>query len=105
MAPAAGQSIDNVNFAVTARNGYGIHSVDTRAFPGSVAVKPPYLSPSMTYPFIVATGSGLINGNNPAPRIDGQRPGRRNLSDESVFSGPHVLYSDRLRRSDIVLLQ
>ncbi|HYP07645.1 MAG TPA: matrixin family metalloprotease [Bryobacteraceae bacterium] len=67
--PTPGQVVENVNFSVQSRSGYGIHSVDTRAFPGPSAVKPPYLSPNMTYPFIVATGSGLINGSAPAPGL------------------------------------
>jgi uncharacterized protein (TIGR03437 family) len=62
---APGQSFDNVNFTVTQRNGYGIHSVDTRAFNADFAVKPPYLSPNMRYPFLVASGVGLIANEQP----------------------------------------
>jgi uncharacterized protein (TIGR03437 family) len=62
---APGQSFDNANFTVTRRNGYGIHSVDTRAFNADFAVKPPYLSPNIRYPFLVASGVGLIANEQP----------------------------------------
>jgi uncharacterized protein (TIGR03437 family) len=63
--PFPGGNVENVNFTVRARNGYAIHSVETYAFPGDFAVKPPYLNPNISNPFIVATGSGLVSGNGP----------------------------------------
>ena len=62
---APGQTFENVNFTVTQRNGYGIHSVDTRAFNADFAMKPPYLSPNIRYPFLVASGVGLIANEQP----------------------------------------
>jgi uncharacterized protein (TIGR03437 family) len=64
--PSPGGNVENVNFSVRGRNGYAIHSVETYAFPGDFAVRPPYLNPNISNPFIVATGSGLVSGSNPA---------------------------------------
>ena len=64
---AAGGLVENINFAVRGRSGYVMHSIDTRAYPNDIsAVKPPYLSPSIRRPYIIASGSGLISGNAPA---------------------------------------
>jgi uncharacterized protein (TIGR03437 family) len=67
--PVAGGNVENVNFTVRSRTGYAIHSVETYAFPGEFAVRPPYLNPNISNPFIVATGVGLISGSNPAPGL------------------------------------
>jgi uncharacterized protein (TIGR03437 family) len=67
--PFPGGNVENVNFTVRSRTGYAIHSVETYAFPGEFAVRPPYLNPNIPYPFIVATGSGLVSGNSPAPGL------------------------------------
>jgi hypothetical protein len=64
VAPSPGQTVENVDFAVRTRPGHTIHSVDTYAYPGTFAVKPPYLSPNIPYPFLVAGGSGLFSGTN-----------------------------------------
>lgn len=61
----AGVVTENINFSVRQRTGYGVHSVETYAFPGNFAVKPPYLSPGTLRPFVVATGSGLTANNAP----------------------------------------
>ena len=71
VSPASGSVIEDINFAVRARSGYGIHSVETYAYPGSVAVKPPYLSPNIPYPFIIAAGSGLFSGRVGGPGFGG----------------------------------
>ncbi len=57
---SAGTVTQNINFAVRQRSsGNGIHTVQTYAFPGNIAAKPPYISPNMTNPFVVANGIGL----------------------------------------------
>lgn len=66
---AAGGSVENINFNVRPRATPGIHSVETFAFQGSTAFRPPYLSPGTTRPFIVATGAGLISGAGPVPGL------------------------------------
>ncbi|MBC7928133.1 MAG: matrixin family metalloprotease [Bryobacteraceae bacterium] len=64
----AGSPVGGVNISVRQRTGYGIHTVKTYAFPGSFAARPPYVSPGLTNPFIVATGfnmftsSGVVGG-------------------------------------------
>ena len=78
--PEAGTVIENINFAVRQRSGYGIHSVDTYAYPGQMAVKPPYLSPNIQYPFIVAAGSGLFSGNSLAQGLSVRVLGGATLS-------------------------
>lgn len=64
VSPAPGTTVENIDFAVRQRSGYGIHSVDTYAYPGPAAVKPPYLSPNILHPYIIAAGSGLFSGNS-----------------------------------------
>jgi uncharacterized protein (TIGR03437 family) len=65
MAVSAGASTDNVNFAVVSRGPLRVHSVQTYGFPGNVTVKPPYLNPASTRPFIVAGGAGLVANSAP----------------------------------------
>ncbi|HYP13626.1 MAG TPA: carboxypeptidase regulatory-like domain-containing protein, partial [Bryobacteraceae bacterium] len=69
LAVRAGSSSENIDFAVRQISSIAIHSVEAYAYPGNFAVKPPYLSPSILYPFIVATGRGLTQGNGPAPGL------------------------------------
>jgi hypothetical protein len=66
LAISAGASTDNVNFSVVSRGSLQVHSVQTYGFPGNVTVKPPYLNPATTRPFIVATGAGLVANSAPA---------------------------------------
>jgi hypothetical protein len=60
-----GRTVPGVDFNVLGRATHGIHSIESYAFPGNTAVKPPYLSPNMQRPFVVATGSGLVANNGP----------------------------------------
>ena len=51
--------------------------MDTYAFPSQAgAVKPPYLSPNIPYPYILAAGSGLFTGNSVAQGLTLWSPGR-----------------------------
>ena len=70
LAVQAGQSINGVNFAVRQRNSVSLHTVSTYAFPGNIAVQPPYLNtdPQMV-PRIVASGYGLVSGSAPTPGL------------------------------------
>jgi len=54
-----GSVTSNINFAVKSKGDAGIHTVQTYAFPGNIAAKPPYISPDMAHPFVVANGVGL----------------------------------------------
>jgi hypothetical protein len=86
--PEAGSVVENINFAVRQRSGYGIHSVDTYAYPGQMAVKPPYLSPNIQYPFIVAAGSGLFSGNSLAQGLSVRVLGGATLSVRPYSQAP-----------------
>lgn len=65
----AGTVTPNINFAVRARTGYTVHSVETYGFPGNLAVKPPYVSPGLLNPFLVANGGNLVRSNAPVPGL------------------------------------
>ncbi len=86
--PNPGSSVEHIDFSVRSRTGYAIHSVDTYAYPGSFAVKPPYLSPSIPYPFIVAGGAGLFSGNNMAPGLSVSVLGGASLSARPYSQAP-----------------
>jgi len=86
--PNPGSTVENIDFSVRSRTGYAIHSVDTYAYPGSFAVKPPYLSPSIPYPFIVAGGAGLFSGNNLAPGLSVSVLGGASLSVRPYSQAP-----------------
>jgi hypothetical protein len=67
---AAGESLEGINFAVNRRTTPGIHSVQTYSFPGQLAVKPAQLySTDNPRNFMVATGVGLVENNQPAPGL------------------------------------
>jgi len=80
VSPVAGSIVQNVDFAVRARTGYAVHSVDTYAFPDAFAVKPAYLSPSISHPFLVASGSGFFSGTSLAPGLSVSILGGASLS-------------------------
>lgn len=84
----AGVVTENISFTVRQRNGYGIHSVETYAYPGEIGIKPPYLSPGMARPFVIATGSGLINGTNPVPGLTVSVLGGASLAVQSLSTAP-----------------
>ncbi len=67
---APGQTAENVNFFVNRRSTPGIHSVQTYSFPAQTAVKPAHLY-SFDAPrnFLVASGVGLVQNNQPAPGL------------------------------------
>ncbi len=66
----AGQTVSSINFSVRQRNAITLHTVSTYAFPGNIAVQPPYLNldPRMT-PRVVASGFGLVTGTAPTPGL------------------------------------
>jgi hypothetical protein len=86
-APAGGVT-ENINFSVRQRTGYALHSVETYAFPGNFAVKPPYLSPGSQRPFVVATGSGLTSSNAPAAGLAANILGGGTLTLRPYASSP-----------------
>lgn len=88
VAVAAGSPSFNINFDVRQRSNYGIHSVETYAFPGTFAVKAPYLSPGILRPMVVATGSGLTQGNAPTPGLTVSVLGGQVLSVRPYASAP-----------------
>jgi hypothetical protein len=88
VASNAGATTENINFDVRPRTGYSIHSVETRAYPGEIAVKPPYLSPGMIRPYVIATGSGLIGGSNPVQGLNVSVLGGANLSTRPLSTAP-----------------
>jgi hypothetical protein len=64
---AAGAVVDNVNFQVTPRRTpQQIYGVTTYSFPAQAAVRPAHVNPSGNRNFFVATGTGLMNGQQPA---------------------------------------
>jgi len=66
----AGEAMEGINFSVTRRTTPGIHSVQTYSFPGQLAVKPAQLySTENPRNFLVATGVGLVQNNQPAPGL------------------------------------
>ncbi len=66
----AGEPLENINFSVNRRTTPGIHSVQTYSFPGQLAVKPAQLySTDGPRNFLVATGVGLVQDNQPAPGL------------------------------------
>ncbi|MEJ7605394.1 MAG: carboxypeptidase-like regulatory domain-containing protein [Bryobacteraceae bacterium] len=64
-----GSLTENINFAVRARSGYGIHTVETYSFPADTVVKPAYIGASTPRPFLVVTGTGLMQSGAPAPGL------------------------------------
>lgn len=63
----AGEPLEGINFSVTRRTSPGIHSVQTYSFPAQLAVKPAQLySTDSPRNFLVATGVGLVQNNQPA---------------------------------------
>ena len=69
LAVIAGITNDGVNFSVQRRNPLQVYAVQSYSFPGSYAVKPPYLSRGTNRPFLVMTGYGLTSGNQPTPGL------------------------------------
>jgi hypothetical protein len=65
----AGNTLENVNFMVRPKGQAGIHSVEAFAYPGGIAVKPPYLNASIAQPFLVVRGQGLTNGAGAVPGL------------------------------------
>ena len=60
----------SIDFAVGARGALQLHSVTTYGFStGRVALKPAYLQPNSTYPFVVATGPGIMSNGAPTPGL------------------------------------
>ena len=57
VSPGAGSVIENINFAVRASQRLWDPFGGYLCIPGQSAVKPPYLSPNIPYPFILAAGS------------------------------------------------
>jgi hypothetical protein len=84
----AGVPTEDINFSVRRRTGYAIHSVETYAFPGSTAVKPPYLSPGMTNPFVVAAGNGLLSASGLVQGLKATVLGGADLSIRPYPSAP-----------------
>jgi uncharacterized protein (TIGR03437 family) len=84
----AGTTIENVNFTVRQRSALAVHSVETYSFPGTSAVKPPYLSPASNRPFIVAYGAGLVSGNAPASGLSATVLGGASLPARPYSSRP-----------------
>jgi hypothetical protein len=66
----AGEPVEGINFSVTRRTTPGIHSIQTYSFPGQFAVKPAQLY-SIDNPrnFLVASGVGLVQNNQPVPGL------------------------------------
>ncbi|MDZ4797123.1 MAG: matrixin family metalloprotease [Bryobacteraceae bacterium] len=56
---AAGLPVQNINFTVRQRNGYAMHTMRVFAFPGNFAARPPFISPGLVNPFVVADGFNL----------------------------------------------
>lgn len=66
----ANTSKDGINFSVTRRNTpSSIHSVQTYSFPGQRAVKPAHVYTSGARNLVVISGTGLIQGGQPAPGL------------------------------------
>ncbi len=69
LAVIGGVTNDGVNFSVQRRNPLQVYAVQSFSFPGSYAIKPPYLSRGTNRPFLVMTGIGLTSGNQPTPGL------------------------------------
>jgi hypothetical protein len=66
----AGEPLEGINFSVTRRTTPGIHSVQTYSFPAQLAVKPAQLySTDNPRNFLVASGVGLVQNNQPTPGL------------------------------------
>lgn len=67
---SANTNRDGINFSVNRRNApSSIHSVQTYSFPGQRAVKPAHVYTSGARNLVVISGSGLIQGGQPAPGL------------------------------------
>jgi hypothetical protein len=88
VAATAGTTTENINFNVRARTGYGIHSVETAAYPGELSVRPPYLSQGMIRPYVIAAGSGLIGGSAPVPGLSVSVLGGASLTARPLSTAP-----------------
>lgn len=67
---SAGEATEGIDFSVTRRATPGIHSVQTYSFPAQIAVKPAQLySAGGPRNFMVASGVGLVQNNQPAPGL------------------------------------
>ncbi len=62
----AGAVIDDVNFQVRSRDPLRLYNVLAYSFPGQLAVRPAYVNVNGTRNFFVATGIGLLDGEQPA---------------------------------------
>lgn len=61
-----GGVVDNVNLSVTARRApQQLFNISTFSFPGQVAVRPAYVNTNSTRNFLVATGNGILQNNQP----------------------------------------
>ncbi|HET8547275.1 MAG TPA: hypothetical protein VFL57_04690, partial [Bryobacteraceae bacterium] len=87
VAVAAGVATEGINFTVRARGPLQIHSIETWGFVSQVALKPPYLNPGSAYPFFVARGSGIINGQGIAPGLAATIIGGAGLALKSYSAG------------------
>ena len=65
----AGLTTENVSFAVTRRASLTLYNVQTYSFPGRFAVKPAHLNTASKNYFLVANGTGLMQGGQPAPGL------------------------------------
>jgi uncharacterized protein (TIGR03437 family) len=69
LAVGAGVTTQGINFSVRGRAAVTVHSVESFTFPGSIPVQPGYVNPSIPFPFVVASGVGLVSNNAPVPGL------------------------------------
>jgi hypothetical protein len=84
----AGSTTENVNFSVRSLGALPLHSVSTFGYPASVAIKPPFLNPNISRPFIIASGAGLVNSNAPVRGLSLNVVGSSSLGVKSYSSAP-----------------
>lgn len=77
---AAGSNTENINFSVRQRSAVALHTVSMYAFPGNIAVQPPYLNPVISRPFLVGSGYGLVSNNAPSSGLSVGILGGSNLA-------------------------
>ncbi|HUS05058.1 MAG TPA: matrixin family metalloprotease [Bryobacteraceae bacterium] len=85
-AVTAGTTTENVNFSVRSRGPLQLHSVATYGYPANVAIKPPFLNPNISRPYIIAGGVGLVSSNAPAGGLSVNVMGSSNLGVKSYPS-------------------
>lgn len=89
----AGSSVEEINLSITYRaEPLRLYNVLSYSFPGQVAVRPAHVNMNSDRNFLVVTGKGLMENDQPAPGLSASL-----LGGEAFISGVYRYYIDYLQ--------